>query len=143
MHGSRWAFVAITAAFFIGLGGCGGPTLAPVKGKVTYKGKPLQFGGIMFQPASGQPARGIIGADGTFTLSTYFDGDGAVVGKHHVRVTCFEGQRPAAGPSNVEHSLGKSLIPEQYSNYASSELTYEVQADKLNEPVFELVDSKK
>jgi len=39
-------------------------------------------------PANGLPinARGAVGSDGTFVLSTFGDGDGAVVGKHRVLV---------------------------------------------------------
>lgn len=66
---------------------------APVKGKVIYNGQPVTSGGIHLQPIAvegaaatnpGQPANGQVQSDGTFVLSTYKEGDGAVVGKHKV-----------------------------------------------------------
>src|SRR6476469_2683029 len=62
------------------LAGCNrGPKMTSVTGKVIYNGHPLEFGVVMFQPPSGQPAQGQIQPDGTFTLSTYRLNDGAVV----------------------------------------------------------------
>jgi len=66
---------------------------APVKGKVIYNGQPVTSGGIRLQPIAvpgasesnpGKPAGGEVRSDGTFVLSTYKDGDGAVVGRHKV-----------------------------------------------------------
>ena len=60
----------------------------PVKGKVTYKGKPLTEGQIIFEPdAGGREAHGSIQPDGTFELTTFTKGDGAVTGTHRVAVT--------------------------------------------------------
>jgi hypothetical protein len=111
------------------------PTMAPAKGKVMYRGQPLKFGTVMFQPSSGQSAKGEIKPDGTFELATerYGDGpseSGAPVGTHSVRITCYEGQRPAGlGEGDREPALGKSLIPEFYTNVESSGLKAEVKPD--------------
>ncbi|MEZ6072351.1 MAG: hypothetical protein R3C10_19345 [Pirellulales bacterium] len=116
------------------------PPMAPVNGRVTYQGKPLEFGGVMLQPASGQPARGTIQSDGTFTITT--DGaEGAVLGMHKVRVTCYESQRPdAIVAAGVEPQAGDLLIPRRYTNYGTSQITFEVKADEPNELLIELVD---
>src|SRR5262249_3000951 len=75
--------------------GCAGsdagkPKVAPVSGKVTKKGgQPLTHGDITFTPSeggSGQIATGQIGPDGSYTLTTFNTGDGAVLGKHKVTV---------------------------------------------------------
>ncbi len=115
--------------------------LVPVEGKVLYRGKPLEFGSVLFQPASGQPARGKIQPDGTFVLSTFDEGDGAMIGKNQVRITSFEAQRPGAPPpSGGELALGKSFIPRKYSSFGSSGLEVEVLPEG-NEPfIFELDD---
>jgi hypothetical protein len=71
--------------------GCGtGANVAPVSGIVNMDGKPLPGGRIMFEPLAsgedklvGKPAYAEIQPDGSFVLSTFGDGDGAVVGKHH------------------------------------------------------------
>jgi len=134
--------LSLTAGLCAAAGGCSdGLSTAPVEGKVLYRGKPLEFGSVIFQPEVGPAATGTIGPDGTFRLSTYTDGDGAVIGKHRVRITCFESQRPgAAAPDpNQEQSTGKSLIPPKYVVFATSGLEREVRAH--NEPfVFELTD---
>jgi hypothetical protein len=90
------AFASIIAAMLAlplcwGCGTSGGPDgsmLVPVKGKVTYKGKPLTDGTITFEPDDfGRPAHGNIQPDGTFVLTTYKDGDGAVRGQHRIAVS--------------------------------------------------------
>lgn len=132
------AVLVMTAA----LTGCGeGRPLAHVEGQVLYKGKPLEFGSVTFQPAGGQPARADIGPDGKFVLTTPGEGNGAVVGFNKVRVTCYESQAPSyAAPTEGEGGLGKSLIPERYASYETSGITMEVQAGK-NEPLMiELTD---
>lgn len=123
-----------------GYAGCQrGPTVVPVEGRVTYEGKPLEFGTVTFQPPQGQPAKGKIQSDGTFTLSTFAPGDGAVVGTHKVRITCYESQRAPVAASG-ERTLGKLLIPRRYTLFDQSGLTAEVKPQG-NEPLwFELTD---
>jgi hypothetical protein len=123
------------------LSGCDrGPQLAPVRGKVLFDGKPLEFGSVMFQPKSGQPARSEIRPDGTFELTTIRQGDGAVVGANHVRVTCWEGQRPAApgAGQDAEAALGASLIPKKYMSFEHSGITIEVKPEGHDALVIEL-----
>lgn len=131
--------VAILAA------GCSGPSqleTAPVKGTVTYKGKPLTFGNVSFRPAAGSPSTGRIQADGTFTLSTYDEGDGAIIGLNQVSISATErdaGKEGEVDP-NTELTVSKSLIPEKYTSFATSELTAEVKGGADNEFNFELKD---
>lgn len=75
--------------------GCGGggdqsPT-AKVTGKVVFDGKPVTGGNLTFLPKPsganeerGKPGTAVVNDDGTFSVSTYGDGDGAVVGVHNV-----------------------------------------------------------
>jgi hypothetical protein len=67
--------------------------VAPVRGKILYNGQPVTSGVIRFRPVEvpgakqgvlGRPASGEVKNDGTFVLTTYSQGDGAVVGKHEV-----------------------------------------------------------
>jgi hypothetical protein len=84
----------LSAAGLACCGGCGsspsGPPAGatiPVKGKVTYRGKPLTRGTITFEPTdAGRDANGAIQSDGSFTLTTFKDGDGAIPGTHKVKV---------------------------------------------------------
>lgn len=71
--------------------GCGGsnrPT-ASVSGKVTWNGNPVTAGELLFDPQSGgdypgKSGAGAIRADGTYSVSTYRQNDGAVLGEHRV-----------------------------------------------------------
>ncbi|MEA1950112.1 MAG: hypothetical protein U9N87_01920 [Planctomycetota bacterium] len=127
----------VCAVLLLSASGCGDGKLplGKVEGKVLYKGQPLKFGAVLFQPLEGPPAKGRIQSDGTFVLGTYTDSDGAVLGRHQVQVRCFTSQDPNAPPANAntEASLGKSLIPIKYVRYQTSGLREEVAEN--NEPV--------
>src|SRR5882724_4075370 len=72
--------------------GCGdrGPKFAPVRGKITYKGKLVPQGTVMFQPEDGPAAVGAI-KDGEFVLKTD-KRNGAVLGKHRVTIISLQDQ---------------------------------------------------
>src|SRR5262245_39553285 len=83
---------AVVAAGLLALAGCGGPSLYPVHGKVVWENgaeaKELAGGLVVCESADGGVgARGDIEKDGSFQLSTYKPGDGALPGKHRVVVT--------------------------------------------------------
>ncbi len=88
------ALAAVLAGACWGCGPAGSgrpPDLIPVKGTVSYKGKPLTKGTIKFEPDGyGRPARGQLQADGSFVLTTAKDGDGVVPGEHRVTITSLE-----------------------------------------------------
>jgi hypothetical protein len=86
----------------------------PVKGTVTYKGKPLTRGTVRFEPDAGREAEGQIGPDGTFTLTTFQPGDGAIPGAHRIAV----------------FTPKKREIPSRYSNFALSGIELEVNEEK-------------
>lgn len=106
---------------------------APVEGKIAYRGKPLEFGGVAFVPKSGPAAHGTIQSNGEFCLSTYGKGDGAVLGEHQIQISCYQNQKPGAPETNPPGSPGELYIPAKYTNYGSSGLRFEVGA--RNEPV--------
>jgi len=63
--------------------------VAKVSGDVTCGGEPVMMGTVVFTPVgegglTGKPATATVQPDGTFELSTYETGDGAIVGKHTV-----------------------------------------------------------
>jgi hypothetical protein len=99
-------------------GGPDGTSILPVKGKVTYKGKPLTDGTITFEPNDfGRPAHGNIQPDGSFVLTTFKEGDGAVRGHHRIAVngSVKRGQLlplklrdPSSSKVEVEVSEGKT-----------------------------------
>lgn len=145
MYGFRMVLVGLAVGAF--LAGCGGSefSYAPAKGKVTYKGKPLEFGTVLFIPEKGPPATGQIQPDGTFVLETGTQSGGtrkgAVVGKHKVEIRCLESQRPGYKvPEGQEMPAGKPLIPTKYMQADTSGLTAEVTAKGPNEFTFDLTD---
>ncbi len=67
----------------------------PVQGTVKCAGRLLTEGYVLFTPVpdmaadrkkSGKSATGYIQSDGTYVLTTYDEGDGAIPGRHKVRV---------------------------------------------------------
>jgi hypothetical protein len=86
---------ALTALLGVVLApGCGGPTMAPVKGRVTCSGKPVAEAAVTFAPIGksdkdkepGRAATGFTDAEGYYVLSTNKFHDGALIGKHRVTV---------------------------------------------------------
>src|SRR5262249_24518965 len=105
--------------------GCGGDSegphigvTVPVKGKVMYKGQPLTGGNIRFEPEdAGRAAHGAIKSDGTFELTTFNTGDGAVPGVHRFAV-------------DASARAGKAALPQKFRSPSSSHVEVEVAADK-------------
>jgi len=85
-------------------------------------GRPLPHGSVMFRPAVGPPAKGLIGTDGRFDLTTYQPGDGVRPGPAAIRVVCSEPNQLVDG----ELVRGASLIPERYGDFSASGITIEV-----------------
>jgi hypothetical protein len=122
--GAAASIALVVALALLPCWGCGSnegtyvaPTV-PVKGKVTYQGKSLIQGSVTFEPVdSGREAQGSIQPDGTFVLTTFKEGDGAVAGMHRVAVT---------GTSKG----AKEAVPLKYQNPSSSKVEVEVSEGK-------------
>lgn len=140
---------APTAAFVILLGvwplvfGCGrGHQLdtAPVQGRITLDGQPVPKGSVVFSPEKGRGAMGILREDGTYTLSTYGEGDGAVMGKHTVTVISNE-PVPGLDPDDIDTPI-RWLVPRRYTDPSTSGLQFEIEPGKVNEANFALTRSE-
>ena len=122
-YASRWARAATAlcvGSLLVVLTGCGsGAATADVSGKVTYEGKPVTGGSIGFTPIgsgegnAGKAGGGMVGADGSYTISTYGENDGAVIGKHRVSYTPpppgeSPGESKAPPPSGFEGLVPKT-----------------------------------
>lgn len=136
------------SALLVVLVGCG-TGANPVTGKVTFEGKPLAGGGgIQFIPLEGEgkPSGGVINEDGTYSLSTFGENDGAMAGKHRVEILqnevlqaaeYTESEAPAEDGKEAEGSekqikeevliADEDRIPELYSGPQST-LTATVEA---------------
>lgn len=84
----RFFRIACAAAALAAGAGCGRPRPVPVKGTVTLDGKPLSGATVAFSPLdpAGHAATGATADDGSFRLTTYEPGDGALPGEYKVIV---------------------------------------------------------
>lgn len=94
-------FVAGSFALVPGCGPQGDFPTAPATGRVMCEGQPVPYVMVFFEPLqTGKQAlvgkQGIAHAkaDGTFKVSTYGSDDGAVIGRHRVRVGPPRGGEP-------------------------------------------------
>jgi len=117
--------------------GCGAsrdpnlPPTAPASGKVTYKGRPVDGGTVRLHPVGkGNPAAGLLDANGAFELSTYSRGDGAVIGSHKVTIDIPPAVDGVSSPNPLP-------IPKAYTDRETTPLTVEVTEEGPN--VLEIV----
>lgn len=137
-------FASLVLTLCAALGCDGHPPTAPVQGTVYFEDQLLKFGSVMFSPAGGgQPARGEIQPNGTFTLSTFAEGDGAIVGSHRVRIMCNSVQDPnnTAEYDVNAANVGRLMIPRKYTQLSSSGLTADVSASENGPFEFRLTKS--
>ena len=130
----RWRLVGprLAALGLLCVGaGCGGapaPTY-PVEGTVRLDGAPLRHGVVLFEAISATgsngayTARGRIGPEGRYSLSTFAPGDGAVAGRHRVVVAQ---EPPASDPYEPGSEPPVAAIPAEYTSPRTSPLEVEV-----------------
>jgi hypothetical protein len=126
-----WLCVALAVVVAVGCGGNNGPPTYRAGGKVAYSdGTPLTRGRVSLSPTESTAnvsARGEIQPDGTFELTTFISGDGAVPGRYKALVVVppvF--QNPRWGPSNPP---SEPLINARFANFETSGLEFTVTDD--------------
>jgi hypothetical protein len=134
----RLAPLAVVLVVILAAAGCGGQSVYPVRGKVTFEGKAMKGGGsIAFMPTGGQSGKaagGEIAEDGSYVLMTHKPGDGSMTGDFRVVITQVAEREPDATkdgekPGKSVSVVGKEdLIPEVYGNPNNSPLTAKVEA---------------
>ena len=98
------------------------PTTTEARGKIVLPGgQLLRSGRIKLSPttADAVEAFGDIGADGTFVLSTYKVGDGAVPGTYKVTVEPFQYKTASGNPARIKDA---SRIPPRYLEASSTDM---------------------
>jgi len=98
------------------LPGCGGeparPKPVPVKGSVTFRGKPLANARVtFFAKGAPMPAVGDTNDAGEFELSTYGKGDGAIVGENKVTVVSLSSGSGGMMPDPTKVASGEGALP--------------------------------
>lgn len=103
------------------------PPTAPVTGTVMLQGEPVRGGTVTFHPkGAGNPGVGWLDEEGHFSVATYYDDDGAVVGEHSVTVDM---PPPLDGvdPNDVFD------VPEAYTNPEATPLIVNVPDEGIDD----------
>jgi hypothetical protein len=116
---NKLLFAFALAMISLAVSGCNrGPKMVKVSGKVLIDGQPLERGFVQVIPKDFRAASGQIGPGGKFTLTTFTDGDGCVLGNHTVTVLSNESK----GPTALHW-----FAPKKYSTPETSGLTLDIQ----------------
>ena len=85
-----------------------------VQGVVTLDGEPVADATVTFMPSEGgRPAFGITGSDGSYELTTFNAGDGALLGSHAVAIMAVDEEvtDKAEAMANELGSLAEVMQP--------------------------------
>jgi len=144
MFRRNW-FASLPAVFVTGLAiGCGGGgdapatlSLNPVKGKVLLEdGKPLTGGQVVLvSSTTGMSPTGKIGSDGSFTVNSGAQGEGAPAGEYKVRI---EPEAGVGSPGGKPKPGGKLPFSSIYVDEDSSGLKVTVKAGENTLEPFKL-----
>jgi len=130
----------------LGIPGCAGgdPPTAKTSGSVSFNGKPVPGGEVILAPVAsgnsmpGKTAVSQVDFDGTFTVTTYKEGDGAIIGKHTVKFNPPTEEPKEAAPG--EHVASR---PSPYAGLVPKEKEIEITAGEENTLNIELVPAEK
>jgi hypothetical protein len=147
----RWAALGVVGLVAIcTAAGCGGKgATQPVTGKVTFNGKPVTGGSLTFSAIAGEgvkesnpSATAEIQSDGSFTLTTRKEGDGAVVGRYRVSYSSPAPEGSDEEPGDGPTDYSKLPPPSPYDGLEPK--TKEIEITKgSNEITIELVKPPK
>jgi hypothetical protein len=99
----------VALLFVFSMASCGKSKTATVEGRITYYGKPVPRGSIIFNPeVSGAPSTGEIKPDGSYKLRTPHAGNSVVVGSHLVMIESRDDHRRLIVPVKYT-SIGSGL----------------------------------
>ena len=117
----------MAAILLLSFAGCGGGKYAthPVKGQVRFEdGSTPQFGQIEFYHSDAKlNARGTIESDGSFTVGTYSDGDGAIEGNHQIVIIQNTGTVLADRMGVEIHHDHGDIVDRSYFDYRTTSLS--------------------
>jgi hypothetical protein len=114
------------------------PTAVEAKGKILLPdGRPLPGGRVTLNPqaATEVEAFGDVNPDGTFALTTYKPGDGAVPGNYVVTVSPFNYRSKTGSPTKI---AAAGQIPARYGDTTTSDLKVTINADGGNDLTLKL-----
>jgi hypothetical protein len=128
--------IACAAMLFSSCGPDAGPALQPVKGSAFFEGKPATGAIISFHkvgdPDKSNLPHAKVQADGTFTVTSRINGDGAPVGKYQVTVIW---RKKKSGSGDEE---GDWMLPLRYLTAETSGLAVEIKPGQTELEPFQL-----
>ena len=125
---ARWQSVGAWIVSLVAISlaaGCGqrGPERYEVTGKVTFQGKALPLGTVMFVPQQGPAVTATIDSDGSYALR-------ASAGQHRVAVTAVPPVPP--GIDEMSYEPRPPLIPEKFGRLDRSGIAVAVELQDRN-----------
>jgi hypothetical protein len=137
--------VCIAALGLLSSGGCkepGSSVTYKVRGKVSLNGQPVKDMKVLFTPAKGRPADGLLDSSGNFDfLSTDKLGDGAVEGKHKVSLGVIQPVAKLA-PGGTFAPKPYSGYPKKYASAATTDVEVTVSSTGENKLEITLNDNE-
>ena len=130
----RLSLLVLISAILVAPGCNNSPQTFPVSGTVTFDdGTPLTGGTVEFRNVTTDiskqvNARGEIGPDGKYQLTTFTPNDGALPGEHQICV--FPPARET--PGNLASEPPPSPVERKYQSYDTSGLMHTVTTDGPN-----------
>ncbi len=136
----RWALTALAGLLGLSLLGCGHSDYVSVSGVVTLNGKPYRDALVQFQPMAsrnspepGRASSARTDESGRFTLKCIGGWQGAVVGKHRVRIWGASGKK---GEKAVPET-----IPQDWNSNSNHEFV--VPSGGTDKANFDIVTKKR
>ncbi len=134
----RWIAALLLSILLAAAGGCG--KRATVTGKVTYQGRPVTYGSVIFLSADNTARSGAIAADGSYTV------EGVPLGAVKIAVisrdpskgrSVVRGRKPARSDNHARTASPKPAagwfpLPSRFENATSSGLGCDVASGQLH-----------
>jgi hypothetical protein len=122
------------------------PDMVPIHGSVSYRGRPLDHGTVIFLPTTGtRQASGEIGRDGMYQLTTLEKGDGAQFGEYKIVIHSLEAH--PGEPTRMEYEEAaqrglqrKQQVPLKYTSPETTPLEVMVDVKHSGTENIELTD---
>ena len=136
------AFVVLALAALVPACSSGRRPVYPVRGQVLVKGKPAFHAQVTFHPVVDNSPEavhpvGIVDEEGSFTLTSYKQGDGAPEGEYLVTVQWFLATKPRNASAGDDYTTVNHL-PARYGRPESSGLRATVRKGDNELPLFSL-----
>jgi hypothetical protein len=119
--GPSWLMVLIL------VGGCA-PRVGGVSGTVTYQGKPLETGTIIFYDAANNAPSSPINKDGTYSIPKVAAGKVKIAVLMPLAIPFKGMDMPAVGGKQPTESIKVPTLPPRFADPEQSGLSYEVTA---------------